>query len=121
LGREVDVHRGCAAAGGGVVHQVVVHQSAGLDQFQGADRPQHCPGLRVVGGATRSSPAPPGEGRTQPLAGAEDEVTQRIDRGDELWVDLRRLLALGLEEAGEFAPHLGAEVVIERMHVLIFR
>jgi hypothetical protein len=36
-------------------------------------------------------------------------------------VDLRRLVALGPQEGGKLAVYLGAEVVIERMHLLIFR
>jgi hypothetical protein len=37
-GREIDVRRRRTASGGGIVHQVVVHQGAGVDQFQRAHR-----------------------------------------------------------------------------------
>lgn len=86
-----------------------------------ADRPHHGPRLRVSRGASRSSPTPPGERRTQPLAGAENDRTQGVNYGGELLIDLRSLLALAAQKDGKLAVHFSVEVVIERRHSLIFR
>ena len=50
---ERDVHRRAAAARGGGVHQVVVHERAGLDQLQRGDGAQHRVDLRTLRVATR--------------------------------------------------------------------
>jgi hypothetical protein len=95
--------------------------AAGLDQLQGAHRAEHRSRLGVGRQAAGSSPTPPGECWAQSFATAEDKLAQRVHGGDELWVDLRGLIALCLEEGGQLAVHFGAEVVIERMNLPVLR
>ena len=60
---EGDVHGRAAPAGGGGVHEVVVHERARLDQLQRGHRAQHRVDRRAVRVAARAAPAPPREGR----------------------------------------------------------
>jgi hypothetical protein len=76
-------------------------------------------GLRIERGAPRASPTPPGEGGAQSLAAAKNEVAQRIHRGDELRVDLPRVITFGLQECSQFAVYFGVQSVVERMNRLI--
>ena len=84
---ERDVHGRPAAARGGGVHEVVVHERAGLDQLQRGDGAQHRVDLRTVRVAARAPPAPPGEGRPDALAAAQHELAQVARGGTEGGVD----------------------------------
>ena len=76
--REAPVRRGQAATGVGAVHDVVVDESAGLEELQSRGCAQGFLGVRSAGAAV----APPAERRTQPLAAAEqvgDSLDERVE------------------------------------------
>ena len=87
---EADVNRWLAAAGGGVVDDVVMHQSAGVQQLQRGKQQQHFGiGLRVG----HRTPSPIREGGPQPLAAAQHKVFQRRDQGSVVTTDVRGVAA----------------------------
>lgn len=70
---EVDVEGRAAAAQRGVVHQVVVDQRAGLEQFQGPGEPEGGGLVAVPRAPSGGAPAPPQEGGARPFAPVQRE------------------------------------------------
>ena len=77
---EVHVCGRHAPAGGGVVDDVVVHEGAGVQQFQRREQSQHAVVDRLLGIRRHRPVAPVRESRAQPLAAAQDEVLQNGDQ-----------------------------------------
>ncbi|SHW84225.1 Uncharacterised protein [Mycobacteroides abscessus subsp. abscessus] len=93
---EQPVHGGQATAGRRTVDDVVVHQGAGLQQFQCGEQAQY----RRVGRVPRiggdGAPAPVGEGRADALAAAQDELFECSGH-----------LGVGVTDVGAVPPALG--------------
>jgi hypothetical protein len=105
---EADVHGRLAAAQLGGVHEVVVHECAGLDQLERADRGEHGLGPWPAALTARRPPAPPGEGGPDALAAPQREVGQRVHRGGERLRQLRQLRA----PRREIAPEHDLDVLV---------
>ncbi len=101
---ELPVHGRPAAPGVAGVHDVVVHEGAGLQQFQGR---RGGVDLRAVLAAGRP-PAPVAERRAQPLA-ARQQALHRIQARQQVVADRRQVRALARQEQFEGAGHLGAD------------
>ena len=97
-GGAADVHGGPAAAGRGVVHEVVVHQRAAWTSSRAAHGAQHRGGVVEAAGGP---PAPARERGTQPLAAGEDESCEVVDGAGVLLGDVRALGAPAGEVVGQ--------------------
>ena len=93
---ERDVRGGPAAAGGGRVHHVVVHQGEGVQQLQRGQRGQH--GRQRRGAADGPAPAPVGERGADPLAAGQDGVPRGGGEAAHRRVDVVEGVDLGGEE-----------------------
>lgn len=77
---EVHVHSRPSATGCGVVDNVVVHQRAGVQQFQCREQQQGLLVDRIVGPGRHRAVTPVGEGRPEPLSAAQDEILEYADQ-----------------------------------------
>ncbi len=75
--REVDMSGRPAAAGGGIVDHIVMHQRAGVQQLQRGKEQQHFR-IRIPG--RHGAPAPIGEGGPQPLPPVEHKILEGGDQ-----------------------------------------
>ena len=113
---ERDVHGRAAAAGGGGVHEVVVHERARLDQLQRGHRAQHRVDGRAVRVAARAAPAPPRERRADALAPAQHELAQVARGGAERGVDGRGAGAAPVEKGREGLLEPDGQVEVGGVH-----
>jgi hypothetical protein len=93
---ERDVCGGSAAAGGGRVHHVVVHQREGVQQLQRGQRGQH--GRQRRGAADRPAPTPVGERGSDPFAAGQDGLPGGGGEAAHRWVDVVEGVNFGGEE-----------------------
>jgi len=109
-GGETAVDGGGAAAGVGVVHDVVVHERRRLEELQRRRGGHDRLAVRGAGGA----PAPVAEGRAQPLAAAH-QVTDVLHERPALGADAVQDVALVSEEALDHLVHPRPQVLgVER-------
>ncbi len=103
-----DVHARPAAPGLRAVDHIVVHQRAGLDQFEGGGDPDHRRAVGRIGPAAAGPPAPPEKLRAQPFS-VGDEVDQQVDRGGQPWVDGEQFRAPRRQLGGQHGLHRRAQ------------
>ena len=95
LHAEALVDRRQATAQPGAVHHVVVHERERVQELERGAGVDH---ERIVGRSARAHVRPMTERGAQPLAARPNEVAQRRERLDEVFVDRRPALDLGLEQ-----------------------